>query len=111
MPPKYRKVINQDHVNLTWADNHPHEPEIDGGLHQTRIGNKIVGVNVAKLHINVEANDSHHHTTEAQEKEEKPRLEPPLLIGVYFEHLGNVLAVVINITAKTLILLQRVFLT
>ena len=110
MPPEYGEVVNQYNVYLTWADNHPHEPKVNGSLNQARICHKIIGVNIRKLGIDIEPNGSHDNATKPKEIEEESGLQPPVLVGIDLEHLGNVLAVVVDVASQTFVDLHWILL-
>jgi hypothetical protein len=110
VPPEYWEVVNQYNVYLTWADNHPHEPKVNSSLNQARISHKVVGVNIRELCIDIEPDGSHDNATKPKEIKEESRLQPPVLIGIDLEHLGNVLTVVVDVASQTLVDLDWILL-
>lgn len=111
MPSKYWEIVNEYDVYLTRAYNHPHEPKVNCSLNQARICDKVIGVNIRELGIDIESNRSHDYATKPKEIEEQPWLEPPILVGIDLEHLGNVFAVVVDVASQTLVQLHWILLT
>ena len=103
LDPVYWKVVGQEDINLRWANNHPHESEVNSCFHQARCSDEVVWVDVTQPRKNVEAYRGHHDTADGQKVQEESGLEPPGELGIDHEHPRDIKAVVFNVTSQTLI--------
>ena len=102
-PAVHREHVDQDHEDLGWTDDHSHKSPVDGSFCEARCRYQIVGVYISQLGVNIETDRCHHEATGPKEVEEEPRLHPPLELVLDLEHLGNVLAIVVDVATKALV--------
>lgn len=103
LPAIDREHVYQDYEDLGWTDNHSHESPIYRRLRQTSRRYQVVWIDISQLRVNVKSNRRHHESTRSQEVEKEPWLHPPLELVLDLKHLGDVLAVVVDVAAQALV--------